>query len=415
LENRYILCGIVAAYNVKNAPSLALSLVVEQKSRGSDGTGIGFLFDGRCVIVKKSITPEQYNSAFKKRIRKIKATIAIGHNRAATCNLAERDQDKESHPFRSEKGDFMLIHNGILRDFEKLRGAMIRVYGHNFSSGVDSEIFVHLLEDLLIRSNDRYSALEKFYPLSQGNILILFSDGELIGIPDSAFYLLTIGEKVFVASELSTLSSITEIIAKDSEECILYSPPSATGSMVSVKMNNGNPVIRFVGRWDKEIVKEGTWIGTNRVMCDFCKTSRLVMRFKSKEHNGRTLDKCLDCFRENKKLPISTPVISTGYTSHRRRRFPSLREDNERNESVRCQCSLCNKWYSFNEIVVCTDCNEFMCIICFMDINHRCKSANIARQRMGNISPKEGYSEEDINVMAVYPWYVPAPNRLIAS
>jgi len=398
----YILCGIIGAYNVDDAVKHTLELVLKQKSRGGDGTGIGFLSDDRCFVLKKSVPPEEYNKLFNKRLSKVSTKIAIGHNRAATCNLSERHMDKESHPFKSENGNFILIHNGMLRDHEELRRMMISVYGHKFSSGVDSEIYVHMLEDLLLRTKNRYDALSKLYPLTSGNIIILFNDGEMVGIPDSSFNILVMGNKVFIASQLDTFTNLIQE-ANGEESASIYVPDSyfASGCMVSIKMENGSPVIRFVGKWKESIIKQGKWIGTDKVMCDFCRESKLVMRYLDKNLK-REVDKCLDCYLEKRKVPLIPYIATPSRLDHERRLpFSTPREDWRRSSEVRCKCNVCKKWYFFNEILVCENCNDFMCIICFMDLNHVCKSAIKARSEEGPLS--------------LYPWYVPSANTVLVN
>jgi len=266
------ICGIVGVFNAVNAPLQTLDFIVEQQNRGRDGTGIGFLLRNQCFILKKSIEPSEYEKLFKEKIKTFSAKIAIGHNRAATCNHPEKRDDKESHPFLSEDRKFMLVHNGTVRDHESIRKILTAVNDHNFSSGVDSEIFVHILEEFLHKSKSREEALRRFYGVSSGNIIILFSDGEMIGIPEGSFYLLVVGRKVYIASEMSTFSDFLSTIK---ENCKLYVPKTYSGSMVSIKMEGKYPIIKLIGEWKTaQVLSKDGWFATNHVICDFCKTTK---------------------------------------------------------------------------------------------------------------------------------------------
>jgi len=337
--------------------------VLKQSTRGKDGTGLGFLINSQCRVLKKSVEPENFNKLISEKIGKLNATIAIGHNRSATCNYKEKHMDKESHPFISENREFMLIHNGIFKEHSFLRKFLALANEHKFSSGVDSEIYVHILEELLLKSKDRFEALKRFYSLSSGNIIILFSDGEMIGVPESSFYLLTVGKKVYIASEMGTFKNI---IAGSKEDTNLYSP-SRNGCMVSIKLKNNFPVIKLVGEWKTGIMREKGWIATNEVTCDFCKSVKLVMRFKDKKLD-KTLDKCLKCFRE-KAIYKETPSTSTYSPNLPYQRYY---DNQKRMREVSARCELCSDWITLDKIMVCRSCNQLMCVTCYLHDDHTC-------------------------------------------
>lgn len=53
-----------------------------------------------------------------------------------------------------------------------MRDMFTTYLGHKFSSGVDSEVFVHMLEELIRIHKDRYKAVVEFFKRCRGNVLV---------------------------------------------------------------------------------------------------------------------------------------------------------------------------------------------------------------------------------------------------
>ncbi len=54
--------------------------------------------------------------------------------------------DRNSHPFKSEDGQYVLMHNGIITNYEEYKKELIS-NGHIFTSETDSEILLHSFEE----------------------------------------------------------------------------------------------------------------------------------------------------------------------------------------------------------------------------------------------------------------------------
>jgi len=68
--------------------------------------------------------------------------VGLGHARLSIIDLATGDQ-----PIASEDGSLVIIHNGEFYDFERLR-AGLESRGHKFRTKSDSEVALHLYEEL---------------------------------------------------------------------------------------------------------------------------------------------------------------------------------------------------------------------------------------------------------------------------
>jgi glucosamine--fructose-6-phosphate aminotransferase (isomerizing) len=83
------------------------------------------------------------------------ATIGIGHTRWATHG---EPSDVNAHPHTDCTGELAIIHNGIIENYHALR-AKLQATGHSFRTQTDTEVLVHLIEEILKVTGDLSSAV----------------------------------------------------------------------------------------------------------------------------------------------------------------------------------------------------------------------------------------------------------------
>jgi glucosamine--fructose-6-phosphate aminotransferase (isomerizing) len=136
------MCGIVAYIGKEQAVPIVLKGLKRLEYRGYDSAGIAVLNgDGLKNYKRKGKVSELESFVTGKDTA---GTIAIGHTRWATHGLPN---DVNAHPHVSNDGEMALIHNGIIENYDSLKKELI-ARGHKFQSETDTEVLVHLIDDI---------------------------------------------------------------------------------------------------------------------------------------------------------------------------------------------------------------------------------------------------------------------------
>ncbi len=137
------MCGIVGYIGHREAYPIILKGLKRLEYRGYDSAGIA-LFDGSDIKLSK--TKGKVDDLQNRLEREIptKGTLGIGHTRWATHGVPN---DINSHPHYSNSGNLVIIHNGIIENYESLKKELIK-RGYTFKSDTDTEVLVNLIEDV---------------------------------------------------------------------------------------------------------------------------------------------------------------------------------------------------------------------------------------------------------------------------
>lgn len=140
------MCGIVAYIGQKQAYPILIKGLQRLEYRGYDSSGVALLNSSLNVYKKKGKVSDLMEFAHGKDVS---ATMGIGHTRWATHG---KPDDTNAHPHMSGNERLVLVHNGIIENYATLKSALQRL-GHTFKSETDTEVLVHLIEELQEREN----------------------------------------------------------------------------------------------------------------------------------------------------------------------------------------------------------------------------------------------------------------------
>jgi glucosamine--fructose-6-phosphate aminotransferase (isomerizing) len=141
------MCGIVGYIGDKRAYPILIKGLSRLEYRGYDSAGVALLEPGEDIKVYKrqgkviDLTEFVNGSSTS-------GTIGIGHTRWATHGLPN---DINAHPHSSGDGKITLVHNGIIENYAILKKELVN-RGHVFKSETDTEVLVHLIEDVKSKS-----------------------------------------------------------------------------------------------------------------------------------------------------------------------------------------------------------------------------------------------------------------------
>jgi len=137
------MCGIVGYIGFREAYPIVIKGLKRLEYRGYDSAGIMLYADNQIKIAKTKGKVSDLEEK-SKAIASSKASIGMGHTRWATHGVPN---DINSHPHVSNSGNIVIIHNGIIENYEPLKKELLK-RGYTFTSDTDTEVLVNLIEDV---------------------------------------------------------------------------------------------------------------------------------------------------------------------------------------------------------------------------------------------------------------------------
>lgn len=136
------MCGIVGYIGYRDAYPIIIKGLQRLEYRGYDSAGIA-LFDGNQINLTKTKGKVE---DLKNKAKAVSQSghLGIGHTRWATHGVPN---DVNSHPHYSNSGDLVIIHNGIIENYESLKKELGK-RGYTFKSDTDTEVLINLIEEV---------------------------------------------------------------------------------------------------------------------------------------------------------------------------------------------------------------------------------------------------------------------------
>ncbi|HEX2080915.1 MAG TPA: glutamine--fructose-6-phosphate transaminase (isomerizing) [Longimicrobium sp.] len=254
------MCGIVGYIGEQPVTPLLIQGLKRLEYRGYDSAGIVVSRNGHLEVRKEA----GKIADLEKVIREdpVDGWYGIGHTRWATHGPPTT---RNAHPHLSEKGDFAVVHNGIIENAGTLR-KRLQERGHVFGSDTDTEVLVHLIEEVYNSADGREGeslerAVESALAQVEGTygiaVVSTRDPGKIVAARLGSPLLIGVGDngETFVASDAAAVIAHTrDVIYLDDGDMATITKDGYT-----VHRRGQGPVSRPINRvdWDLGEVERG--------------------------------------------------------------------------------------------------------------------------------------------------------------
>mgnify|MGYP001623064537 FL=1 len=213
------MCGIVGYIGDSQAAPILLDGLSKLEYRGYDSAGMA-VFDGQEIRIAKAKGRLKVLYNMTRGGETLPGTVGIGHTRWATHG---EPSDTNAHPHSNEDASIVVVHNGIIENYIKLK-KKLESRGYHFRSETDTEVIAQLL-DYYYRGNPMETIMKVMHRMEGSYALgIMFRDhpGEIYAVrKDSP---LVVGQSPagnFIASDVPAILKYTrEVYFIENEELV---------------------------------------------------------------------------------------------------------------------------------------------------------------------------------------------------
>lgn len=217
------MCGIVGYIGFREAWPIVIKGLKRLEYRGYDSAGIALIGETGLNIYKKAGKVVELENFAEGKDQS--GSVGIGHTRWATHGAPS---DRNSHPHTSNDGQLSIIHNGIIENYATIKEELEK-RGHTFNSDTDTEVLVHLIEEIYKNeNNDLLEAVRLALHEVNGAYAIVVMDknnpDQLIAARKGSPMVIGVGEgEYFIASDATPIVEYTKnvIYLQDNEIAFL--------------------------------------------------------------------------------------------------------------------------------------------------------------------------------------------------
>jgi glutamine---fructose-6-phosphate transaminase (isomerizing) len=243
------MCGIVGYLGPKEAYPILIKGLHRLEYRGYDSAGVALINGGLNVYKCKGKVSDLENFAKGKNLG---GQIGFGHTRWATHG---EPNDVNAHPHFSQAKNLVIIHNGIIENYAPIK-EQLKKMGHAFTSDTDTEVLIHLIEEIQKKENVRLGeAVRQALNQVVGAYAILVMDknnpNEIIAAKKGSPLVIGIGtDEFFVASDATPIVEYTKnvVYLEDEEMAFLE-----RGKELKIKTIKNKPKTPFVQELELEL------------------------------------------------------------------------------------------------------------------------------------------------------------------
>ncbi|MDP4224204.1 MAG: glutamine--fructose-6-phosphate transaminase (isomerizing) [Bacteroidota bacterium] len=249
------MCGIVGYIGSRPAREIIINGLKRLEYRGYDSAGLAiingetkiFKCKGRVMDLEEMVNKTDFNG-----------TVGMGHTRWATHG---EPNELNAHPQISYKGNFIVVHNGIIENYALVK-KHLQSRGIQFTSQTDTEVLANLIEHLYLEGDltaeqaitMALNRVEGAYGLV---IICAKETDRLFAAKKGSPLVIGVGEgENFIASDATPIVEYTQrvIYLKDDDLAVIMKDELI---LKSIRPKNIEPEVKQVDLKIGEIDKEG--------------------------------------------------------------------------------------------------------------------------------------------------------------
>ncbi len=245
------MCGIMGYVGPQQAAPIIIDGLKRLEYRGYDSAGIA-VANSR-IDVRKSEGKIVRLAALLDR-EPLEGTVGIGHTRWATHG---KPSDLNAHPHTDPTGSFVVVHNGIIENFQTLREEL-ESGGAALTSETDTEILAHLVAEEY--DGDLAAAVRRAVERAEGAyalvVMTINEPRKIVAVRKISPLIVGLGDgETFLASDIpAVLHRTRDFLIVEDDELVTITEDGAV-----IETIDGGVVDRDVMHidWDAEQAEKG--------------------------------------------------------------------------------------------------------------------------------------------------------------
>jgi glucosamine--fructose-6-phosphate aminotransferase (isomerizing) len=245
------MCGIMGYVGPQQAAPILLDGLRRLEYRGYDSAGVA-VTNGAIDVRKAEGKIDRLADLLDRE--PLNGCIGIGHTRWATHG---EPSDVNAHPHTDPSGEFVVVHNGIIENFQSLR-EQLEADGHDFTSDTDTEILAHLVAAEY--DDNLESAIRRAVAKAEGAYALVVmtkrEPGKIVAVRRISPLIVGLGDgETFLASDIpAVLHRTRDFLIIEDGEMVIVTEDGAT-----IETIEGEPVDREVMHvdWDAAQAEKG--------------------------------------------------------------------------------------------------------------------------------------------------------------
>ncbi len=296
------MCGIIAYTGKENGVPIVVNGLQNLEYRGYDSCGIAMGNGDGIKVIKDT---GRVNSVFEGKLDGQNSNVVMGHTRWATHGGVTQ---ANAHPHLSNNGEIVVIHNGIVENYQDLRKSLQK-NGFTFKSQTDTEVIPNLIE-FYARTMDFESAVKKTMREIEGSyavVVIRKGDSKIYAARKESPLVVGVADHgTFIASDIPAFLQHTKnvIYMDDMDFAVLGPEPKFTSLKTDLPIKHAVDSID----WSMEDAKKGKFDHfTLKEISEQAETIGKVLQYTREE-----LEPAVEMMRNAKNIYL----IANGTSNH---------------------------------------------------------------------------------------------------